>query len=113
MGPQAQSFSSADNMALNKQLVSRLQFLCQKAYVNFKFLVRTEESWLHGFKALIFKQYHSGNSIAKYLQGGHELAVIQAGKDGPLYVVTTLESFLEIAQQAEQHVPSELPCQQS
>lgn len=102
-------------MSINKQLVSRIQFLCQKAYVHFKFLIRTEESWIHGFKALVFKQYHSGNSIAKYLQDGHELAVIQTGKDGPLYVVTTIEHFLEIAQQAEPHVPATepqvIPCQ--
>lgn len=91
---------------MSNLLLSKIKVLCAAAYVEFT-NKKSEGPRLHGFKARLETQYHKGaNSLSKYLRDGHDLAIIRSASDETLYVVTTLQNFLEIAQQSEQHVPS-------
>jgi len=87
-------------MTPTKTLVSRVQFLASKNYVGFKHLIRTQKSWLHNYPVKIRNQYHGGQSLTK-LHGECDLALVECGKDGPIYAVLPIEMLLDIMSQAE------------
>ena len=85
-------------------LISKVRACCAKAYVEMKHTLRSKETFLHGFRTRLFKAYHGGNALLKYL-AGYDLSVVECGSQ--LLVVTTLDNFLEMAQQSEQHISPE------